>query len=269
MLKHPISPTVDCVFKSILGSEENTNLLIDFLNGVLAPQSPILDVEILNPYNEREFYSDKLTIVDVKAKDENRTTYLIEIQLSVFPHLPERMLYTWSDIYRSQLQSGEAFAQLRPVISIWMLTANLFSESPAFHHHFQLVDQENQKIFSEHCSIHVLELDKWQYSETLNTKDQWLYFFKEAENWRELPEIINTPEMRQAMAVLERFSEKEVNYHLYQARQNAIREEKTRQMLLEEALRDKEEALRDKEEAEAKEKRLREILKKAGIDPDV
>ena len=64
------------------------------------------------------------------------------------------------------------------------------------------------------------------------------------------------------MAVLERFSEKEANFHLYQARQNAIREEKTRQMLLEEALR-------DKEEAEAKEKRLREILKKAGIDPDV
>ncbi len=56
MLKHAISPTVDCVFKSILGSEENTNLLIDFLNGVLVPKSPISDVEILNPYNEREFY---------------------------------------------------------------------------------------------------------------------------------------------------------------------------------------------------------------------
>ena len=114
-------------------------------------------------------------------------------------------------------------------------------------------------------------------------EDQWLYFFKEAENWRELPEIINTPEMRQAMAVLKRFSEKEADYHLYQARQNAIREEKTRQMLLEEALRGKEEALRREEEAlrreeealrreeeaDAKEKRLREILKKAGIDPDV
>ena len=64
------------------------------------------------------------------------------------------------------------------------------------------------------------------------------------------------------MVVLERFSEKEANYHLYQARQNAIREEKTRQMLLKEALR-------DKEEAKANEKSLREILKKAGIDPDV
>ena len=92
------------------------------------------------------------------------------------------------------------------------------------------------------------------------------------------------------MAVLERFSEKERDYHLYQARQNAIREEQTRQKLLEEAVRDKEKAMRDKEEAlrdkeealrreegavrdkeeaEAKEKRLREILKKAGIDPDV
>ncbi len=37
------------------------------------------------------------------------------------------------------------------------------------------------------------------------------------------------------MAILERFSEKEAYYHLYQARQNAIREEKTRQILLEEA----------------------------------
>ena len=82
-------------------------------------------------------------------------------------------------------------------------------------------------------------------------------------------EIMNTPEMRQAMAVLERFSEKEAHYHLYQARQNALREEKTRQRLLEEALRDKEEALRDKEETAAREKRLKEILKKAGIDPEV
>ena len=124
-MKHRISPTVDCVYKAISGAEENENLLIDFLNAVLAPQFPISDVEILNPYNEREFYSDKLTIVDVKAKDEKGTAYQIEIQLAVFSYLPERILYTWSDIYQSQLQSGEPFSELRPVISIWMLTENL------------------------------------------------------------------------------------------------------------------------------------------------
>ena len=68
------------------------------------------------------------------------------------------------------------------------------------------------------------------------------------------------------MAVLERFSEKEANYHLYQARQNAIREEKTRQKLLEEALRGKEEALRGKEEAlRGKEEALRREANRSQI----
>ena len=70
------------------------------------------------------------------------------------------------------------------------------------------------------------------------------------------------------MAVLERFSEKERDYHLYQARQNAIREEQTRQKLIEEALRDKEEERKLREEVQNDWDRLRELLKKAGIDPD-
>ena len=147
-----------------------------------------------------------------------------------------------------------------------MLTENLFSESPAFHHHFQLVDQANQNRLSEHCSIHVLELEIWRYSEVLNAENEWLYFYKEAENWQEIPEIINTPKMRQAMAVLERFSEKERDYHLYQARQNAIREEQTRQKLLEEALRDKEEALRREEEALRREEEERKLKEEAQND---
>jgi predicted transposase/invertase (TIGR01784 family) len=71
-MKHKINPTVDCVFKAILGVEENKNLLNPFLNAVLEPAkgSQIQDVILKNPYNEREFTGDKLTIVDVKALDE-------------------------------------------------------------------------------------------------------------------------------------------------------------------------------------------------------
>jgi hypothetical protein len=81
----------------------------------------------------------------------------------------------------------------------------------------------------------------------LSTEDQWAIFFRDAKNWSELPEQFNTPELRQAMATLQRFSEKERDYHLYQARENAIREEKTQQALLEEALRMQEEERRAKE----------------------
>jgi len=93
-------------------------------------------------------------------------------------------------------------------------------------------------------------------------------FFRNAKNWSELPALLDTPELRQAMTMLQWFSEKEKAYHLYQARENAIREEKTQQALLEEALEQKEQALQREEKATKEQARLRELLKKAGISPD-
>lgn len=62
-MKHQIDPTVDCVFKAILGNEKNKLALIHFLNSVLKllPEKGIKEVKLLNPYNEREFADDKLT----------------------------------------------------------------------------------------------------------------------------------------------------------------------------------------------------------------
>ncbi len=71
-MKHAIDPKIDCVFKALLGSEENCALLVHFLNAILGADlpRPIMSVEILNPYNEREHLNDKLSIVDVKARDD-------------------------------------------------------------------------------------------------------------------------------------------------------------------------------------------------------
>jgi len=281
-MKHLINPQVDCVFKAILGSDENKPLLLNFLNGILKPVSTITAVTIENPYNEREFESDKLSIVDIKAKDEEGAFYQIEIQMSSYPYLPSRMLYTWSDIYSAQIKSGEHFSTLKPVISIWLLVDTLLKDVSHYHHRFQMFDNQQQRLLSDHCAIHVVELNKWQFIDHLSIEDKWVYFFKEAQHWTALPDEINTPEMRQAMAVLRQFSDKEHNYHLYQARENAVREEKSRQHLYEEAIKEKEEALKLKEEecklkeealrreqdALAEQQRLRALLEKAGIKPN-
>jgi hypothetical protein len=42
---------------------------------------------------------------------------------------------------------------------------------------------------------------------------------------QELPEWMNTQEMRQAMGTLRQFSEKDKNYFAYQARQNYLRQQ--------------------------------------------
>ncbi|MBF0231373.1 MAG: Rpn family recombination-promoting nuclease/putative transposase, partial [Desulfamplus sp.] len=94
-MKHKIDPKVDCVFKALLGSEKNKNLLIHFLNAVIGFEggNKITNVKILNPYNERKFIDDKLSIVDIKASCQNNFQYQIEIQLAVYPSLPSRILY--------------------------------------------------------------------------------------------------------------------------------------------------------------------------------
>jgi len=278
-MRYGIDPTVDCVFKAILGAEENKNLLIHFLNAVLKPpeRRRIKEVEILNPYNEREFLSDKTSIVDVKARDQSETTYQIEVQIAVHHGLMKRILYGWCDLYAAQLKRGEDYPELKPVVSIWLLPSNLFHEDEHYHHQFQMQDADAKTILEEGSGIHILELKKWANRKTEDEADRWVWFFKEGEQLDDeaLPEGLNTPEMRQAMETLKRFSEKERSYYLYQNRMNFIREQKTIQRELEEslrreeeALRQKEEALRQKEAAVQEEERLRKLLRAAGIDPD-
>jgi len=264
-MKHKINPTVDCVFKAILGTEKNKNLLIHFLNAILEPKngSRIQDVTLLNPYNEREFIGDKLTIVDVKAIDENGKMYQIEIQLAMHAALDARILYTWSHLYHSQIQNGDNYQKLQPVISIWILNGILFEKVEECHIPFSVYNLKHELILTDHLAIHLLQLPKWQSIDPIaSEKERWLYLFKEGQNvdLDNPPETLNTEEMRQVMKVLHRFSENETDYLLYQSRLDAVLKENTYITALEQALKEKEQAVKEKEQqvAKVKEQALKE-----------
>ena len=93
-----INPMIDCVAKAILGDPKHKRLLIHFLNAILEKKDgeKIKDVEILNPYNEKEFSTDKLSILDIKATDDKSDIFQIEIQIKIYPSLAKRILYTWA-----------------------------------------------------------------------------------------------------------------------------------------------------------------------------
>ncbi|CAK0743609.1 transposase [Gammaproteobacteria bacterium] len=252
-MKHRIDPKIDCVFKALLGSEENRNLLIHFLNAVLAGElsAPIATVDLLNPYNDKEFLDDKLSIVDVKAKDDKDRIYQIEIQLVSYSYLPARILYTWADIYSQQLQSGNDYLKLKPTYSIWLLGENLIQDDKEYAHTYQLRDAKGKTLI-DHGGIWLLELKKFAAQQIENDQQRWLQFFKKGDQFDDetnLPDWMNTPEMRQAMSTLRQFSEKERNYHAYQARQNYLRQQRTMQLELEEALQRETTALKEKEAA--------------------
>ena len=147
-MRHAIDPKIDCVFKALLGAEANRALLIHFLNAILGPElpRPIAQVEILNPYNEREFLTDKLSVVDVKARDDQGRLYQVEIQLLTHKDLPARMLYTWNDIYNKQLQSGQDYRLLRPTYAIWLLGEDLLPGDTGYAHRYGMRDEQGRGL---------------------------------------------------------------------------------------------------------------------------
>ena len=261
-MRHAIDPKIDCVFKALLGAEENRNLLIHFLNAFLAEElgAPIVWVDILNPYNAKEFISDKLSIVDVKAQDRLGRLYQVEIQLSNHANLPARIIYNWADIYSQQLKSGQDYCELKPTYSIWLLAENLLTDDKDYVHHYKIRD-ERGNTFTPHGGIWLLELAKFTAGRVESEDQRWLQFFKVGEQLNDaaLPGWMMSEEMKQAMNTLTAFSEKAREYFQYQARQEYLRIQRTierdreeKRLEMEQTARELEHAARELEQTNLK-----------------
>jgi predicted transposase/invertase (TIGR01784 family) len=232
-MRHPIDPNIDCVFKVLLGAEANRRLLVHFLNAVLGADlaAPAVEVEILNPYNEQGFLDDKLSIVDVKARDSGGRVFQVEIQLLVVQDLLARILYGWADLYSGQIKEGQGYGEFKPTYSIWLLGETLIREVPDYAHRFRMRDEQGRALI-DHGGIFLLDLCKFARAhahaeDVAGELERWLRFFTEAERLDPdaLLDWMQTEEMRQAMSTLKAFTEKERAYHAYQARQNFLRQE--------------------------------------------
>ena len=62
-----------------------------------------------------------MTILDIKAVDENGTWYDIEMQIAEQGFYDKRALYYWAKVYSDQIESGDDFDNLRKTIGINIL----------------------------------------------------------------------------------------------------------------------------------------------------
>ena len=87
-------------------------------NAVLRLGVPIVEVTIVNPYNMQDFLDDKLSILDIKASDANGAIYDIEMQVTIFEGLVQRVVFYGCEMYAGQLNAGDDYAELNPVYCI-------------------------------------------------------------------------------------------------------------------------------------------------------
>lgn len=133
-----------------------------------------------------------------------------------------RALYYWSRLHQGQLQEGDDYSALRPTIAVCFVDTLLFHDVSDYHLVFELRERYHQTLFTDQMAVHILELVKFNkaVSELVTPLDRWLYFLRHAEelDLENLPEALNSPELRWALGDLRMISQTDRDRELYESR---------------------------------------------------
>lgn len=186
-----LNPKTDFAFKKIFGSETSRDILISFLNAVLSLEHPYLirEVEVLDPYLAPKIQGMKDTYLDVRVRDENGRSYVIEMQVLNVAGFEKRVLYNACKAYVNQIRIGEEYTELCEVIAITITDFVMFKELDGVLNRFRMRAEENPEIYHGDLELIFVELPKFNKDEDdlVTTYDKWLYFLKKARDLTAVP----------------------------------------------------------------------------------
>ena len=191
----------DVAFRKIFGNENRKEVLISFLNAVLLLKNDkkIVTVDILTPYQLPSLKGGKVTIVDVKARDQSDKNYIVEMQVAEVEGFDKRVLYYASKSYSSQIDRGDLYEKLNPTFFIGILDFEITQNSDYISRHKIIDLQTGENVISD-IEFNFIELPKFNKTESqLETIiDQWVYFLKNAENLEVIPESVKDEGLKNA-----------------------------------------------------------------------
>ena len=201
----------DYMFHAVLQKNEEVlrNLLATLLE---MDEADIVDCHLENPIELGKEIEGKECILDVKLTLNNAKIINIELQVYKQTYWVERSLLYWARAFDS-LKSGEDYSKLLPMYHIGILDFTLFEEHPKFMGKYQLMDVEDQFLYSDKLCIKVLDLtqlDAAKKQANINKKlVKWASIFK-AETLEELEQLANGEEVFEKMVVtMKKLSEDE------------------------------------------------------------
>lgn len=156
-----INPRVDLAFKKIFGTEGNKDLLISLINSIVGEEDQVVDITLLNPYNQKNFKNDKLSILDIKAEGSDGKKFNIEIQITDEADYDKRALYYWAKLYGDQLKESEDYSKLEKVIGIHILNFTSIPKSEKYHNAFSITEKETGLHYFKQLELHTIELKKF------------------------------------------------------------------------------------------------------------
>ncbi|PSR22511.1 MAG: hypothetical protein C7B45_06705 [Sulfobacillus acidophilus] len=220
-----LSPKVDFVFKRIFGTEDNRDVLLAFLNAIFEDsEQPLVDsVEILNPFVEKDALTDKMSVLDVKARTAAGMLIDIEIQVRDHQDMAKRTLFYWSQLFQQQLKVGDDYHQLHKTVTVNVLDFTALPDTP-YHSTFHLHEDRTGRLLTDLLEVHYIELRKL-YAQSLGLERRlvrWMLFLTTQTRERLEELAMADPALKKALTTLEWLSQDAHTRELYEARQKGL-----------------------------------------------
>jgi len=198
-------PKNDLAFKKIFGDINHKNILISFLNSVLdfTQGHAIVDISLANPYQIPKIPDLKETILDIKAKNKNGDSFIIEMQKKDLGDFTKRSLYYTSKAYIEQLPKGTDYTVLKKVYFIGILNFSIFENHSYISRHL-IINQETNTQDLKDFEFSFIELPKFtkELEELESPLEKWIYFIKNAGDLTVIPtQYQNLQEFQEAFTI--------------------------------------------------------------------
>ena len=183
----------DYGFKKIFGDNE---VMREFLNDVIAPDTPIESVEFLDKERPAGSVRERGVIYDLRCVTQDGSEFIVEMQKCGQRFFGDRMLYYMSRSISEQGRKGKASVngegdlarwdfRLHPVYGVFILDFHLEGLEPRPFRAVSLRVDDSGERFSDKVAMFTLELpdfNKMSETDCKKKTDYWSYMMTHLEN---------------------------------------------------------------------------------------
>jgi len=198
---------------------------MELLNALLELEGDRLLKEIvfLPPGQTVQLPEMKLSIVDVKCRDQRDTEYVVEMQLFNVKGFEERVVYNASKTFVMQLRTAEDYPNLNDVVGVTICDFSLWPDPPPPGHpavpmlsRWRMQEEHSGAKGLGQVQYVFLELDKYAGGpQPVGILNKWAFFFREAENLEVIPPELDEEPFREALEVARMAGFSEAELELY------------------------------------------------------
>ena len=228
-----LDPKADLTFKKIFGNHPAR--LISLLNALLplSEEEQIHEIEYLPTELVPENNSYRYAIANILCTDAKSNKFCVVIRMEWSNAFKQRVLFNASKLYVSQAMKQVKYFAQYPTYSLNLINDTYKYNTPDFIHNYHVVyDKDTHKVI-EDLHFTFIELPKFTPHSIANKRMKvlWLRFLTEInEETKEVPaDLLDEPEIGQAIKELEVFDFTEVELRVYDKFWDSVRVEKTLQ----------------------------------------